>query len=69
MRRPANRLPAGAHGITSALEFAMEFRRWADAQREVTAASIYQRWGVSPATGNRWLGAYRAVREREAAST
>lgn len=54
-------------GMQTALEFAMEFRDWADRQHAVTVESIRARWGVSRATAYRWIGAYRAVTDRKAA--
>lgn len=51
-------------GMASALEFAMEFRTWADSQDDVTADRIVKRWGVSRATAHRWRSAYEAVKER-----
>ena len=64
---PAMHLPAGSIGMVCALEFAMEFRKWADAQHALTADAIKARWQVSRATSYRWLSAYRNVVSREAA--
>lgn len=60
------KLTPSTYGMCTALEFAMEFRRWADAQTSITPESIANRWAVSRATSYRWLASYNAVREREA---
>lgn len=64
---PSVFLPKHSVGMVHALEFALEFKAWADAQRQLTWEAIATRWGVSRATAYRWLGAYQRVRERAAA--
>lgn len=68
MKTATIRLGEHNYGMATALEFAMEFRRWADAERQVTPAKIQTRWNVSRATAYRWNLSYQAVIGREAAA-
>ena len=62
---PAVRPPLG---MTSALEFALEFQDWATRPGQaVTREAIQNRWDVSRATAYRYLAAWRATQERRTA--
>ena len=67
MRGPSIHLGEHNFGMYRALDFALAFLTWADAQREVTVEAIRERWGVSRATAFRWRLSYRThVEQRDA---
>jgi len=43
-------------------EAAIRFADWADAQRQLSAGKIIDRFNLNRATAYRWLSAYRAAR-------